>query len=71
MNDNQLARAHRAMRAAILRDQIHQRTNLTALIHRARGVPHDPACTSQPMSTPTWTKTAHDAIHPRRANDGN
>lgn len=62
----ELARAHRAMRAAVLRDQITERTSLTALINRATGILHNPACAPEPMRAPTWSQAAHDAIHPKR-----
>lgn len=61
----ELARARRAMDAALLRHEITERTSLTALITHAPGVTHNPACTPAPPRV-AWSKTAHDAIHPKR-----
>jgi len=65
---DQLARAQRAMRAAVLRDQLVERMSLPALIQRGRGVAHDPACAPRPGSF-AWSKTAYEAIHPPRTKD--
>lgn len=66
MTEDQLTRARRAMRAAVLRDQIRQRTNLTALIHQATGVAHNPAYAPRPLRIAIWSKRAWEAIHPKR-----
>lgn len=56
-----LNRARRAMDAALLRNHVAERTNLSALTRDGRGVTHNPACAARPI-TIQWSEQASDTL---------